>query len=299
MTKKGGLGRGLDSLIPTNLLDESFEISADQESKMSDMRQIKITDIVADSSQPRKNFDPESLEELADSIKEHGVLLPLVVVPAKDGNGYVIVAGERRYRASKIAGLKKVPAIVRTLSAQHKLELSLIENVQRQDLNPMEMAIAYMNLRDQFNLSLSEISKRVGNKNVSTISNTIRLLKLPEEVQKALIENKLSEGQARPLIGMDEKIVLEFLPKIIEEEWSVRKLEQFAVNLKKTKETAEEEDKVVKKIQDSPYQKELDKITKRLDAGVKIRTNAKGGGAISIKFKNDEDFKRISKLLGF
>ena len=245
MTKKGGLGRGLDSLIPTNLLDESFEISADQESKMSDMRQIKITDIVADSSQPRKNFDPESLEELANSIKEHGVLLPLVVVPAKDGNGYVIVAGERRYRASKMAGLKKVPAIVRTLSAQHKLELSLIENVQRQDLNPMEMAIAYMNLRDQFNLSLSEISKRVGNKNVSTISNTIRLLKLPEEVQKALIENKLSEGQARPLIGMDEKIVLEFLPKIIEEEWSVRKLEQFAVNLKKTKETAEEEDKVV------------------------------------------------------
>ena len=299
MTKKGGLGRGLDSLIPTNLLDESFEISADQESKMSDMRQIKITDIVADSSQPRKNFDPESLEELADSIKEHGVLLPLVVVPAKDGNGYVIVAGERRYRASKMAGLKKVPAIVRTLSAQHKLELSLIENVQRQDLNPMEMAIAYMNLRDQFNLSLSEISKRVGNKNVSTISNTIRLLKLPEEVQKALIENKLSEGQARPLIGMDEKIVLEFLPKIIEEEWSVRKLEQFAVNLKKTKETAEEEDKVVKKIQDSPYQKELDKITKKLDAGVKSRTNAKGGGAISIKFKNDEDFKRISKLLGF
>ena len=299
MTKKGGLGRGLDSLIPTNLLDESFEISADQESKMSDMRQIKITDIVADSSQPRKNFDPESLEELADSIKEHGVLLPLVVVPAKDGNGYVIVAGERRYRASKMAGLKKVPAIVRTLSAQHKLELSLIENVQRQDLNPMEMAIAYMNLRDQFNLSLSEISKRVGNKNVSTISNTIRLLKLPEEVQKALIENKLSEGQARPLIGMDEKIVLEFLPKIIEEEWSVRKLEQFAVNLKKTKETAEEEDKVVKKIQDSPYQKELDKITKKLDAGVKIRTNAKGGGAIFIKFKNDEDFKRISRLLGF
>jgi len=219
-------------LIPTDLLDESFDPTATQDHRVSDLRQIKLDQIITDPNQPRKDFNETELRDLAESISEHGVLQPIIVIPYKNG-GYQIVAGERRFHASKLAGLTKIPALVRTLSDQHRLEVSLIENLQRQDLNVVETATAYLKLRDQFNLTLEQIGKRVGNSSVSAVSNRLRLLKLPKFVLDALIAAKLTEGQARPLIGLDESIIKKVLPKIIKEDWSARRIEQFIVNLKR------------------------------------------------------------------
>ena len=207
---KKGLGRSFESLIPTDLLDESFDSTATQDEKISDLRHIKVSEIIADSDQPRKHFDEEALHELADSIKIHGVLQPIVVIPK--ANRYQIVAGERRYRAAKIANLDKIPALVRTLSDQKNLELSLIENVQRKDLNIMEVATAYQKLMNQFNLSIDEVSKKVG-KNRATVTNTLRLFKLPDNAKKALAEGKLNEGQGKTLAVLSDEQVEDIFQK--------------------------------------------------------------------------------------
>jgi ParB family transcriptional regulator, chromosome partitioning protein len=292
-TNKKGLGRGFESLIPIELLDESFDPTASQDQKISEMRHIKLTEIVADPDQPRRQFDDVALEDLAASITEHGILQPIVVTPHK--GGYQIVAGERRYRASKLAGLDKIPALVRTLSGQHKLELSLIENLQRRDLNVLETATAYLKLRDQFNLSLEQIGQRVGKKSISTVSNTLRLLKLPALVRTALAEGKVSEGQVRPLIGLDEALINKLLPQIIQQEWSSRRTEQYIVQLKQAKTSDVSHPK--KEIIQLPYEDDTKRIAKRFATNVSVRTNAKGAGQIVIKFASDEDFKRIQKLL--
>jgi ParB family chromosome partitioning protein len=229
------------------------------------------------------------LAELTASIEAHGVLQPIVVIPLKDGT-YQIVAGERRYRASKAAGKTTIPALVRTLSAQHKLELSLIENIQRRDLNPLETATAYAKLRDQFNLTLEEIGARVGGKSVSTVSNTLRLLKLPHDVKQAVAEGKLSEGQARPLIGTDEATATALLSAIIAEHWSARKIEEHVANGRPL------EAKVGRKPSVRPLQNET--LSKRFDARVLTQQNAKGAGRIVIEFKSDEERERIEKQLG-
>jgi len=294
MSVKKGLGRGFDSLIPTELLDESFDPTAAQDDRVSELRHIKIDEIFADPDQPRRSFDESALEELAASIAEHGILQPIVVTSRQEG--YQIVAGERRYRAAKIAGLDKLPALVRTLTDQHKLELSLIENLQRRDLNPLETATAYLTLRDQFNLTLDEIGHRVGGKSVSTISNTLRLLRLPESVREALLDGRLREGQARPLVNLDEKVINEVLPRILAEEWSARKIEQFIVQLKKAATSPIENER--KKVTTTPYQDETERLVKRLSTDVSVKTNAKGAGQIVIRFKSDLDFRRIKKLLG-
>lgn len=291
---KRGLGRGFESLIPVDLLDESFDPTAMQDQQVSELRQIKINQIQIDLEQPRKKFDEEELADLASSISEHGVLQPIIVAPCKDG--YQIVAGERRYRASKMAGLEKIPALVRTLSDQHRLEISLIENLQRKDLNVMETAMAYLKLRDQFNLTLEQIGKRVGNKSVSSVSNTLRLIKLPTFVRELLVDGKLSEGSARPLIGLEDDILKKILPRIIEEEWSARKIEQFVVDLKKNK--TDEKMPKSRQINEQPYKKQLEQIRSYLKADVDIRTNSKGAGLIKIKFKNEEEFERLRKLIG-
>jgi ParB family chromosome partitioning protein len=290
---KKGLGRGFDSLIPTELLDESFDPTATQDDQVSELRRIKLGEITADPEQPRRYFDETALQELAASIKEHGILQPIVVTP-KSG-GYMIVAGERRFRAAALAGLDKIPALVRTLTNQHKLELSLIENLQRRDLNVLETATAYLKLRDQFNLTLDEIGHRVGGKSVSTISNTLRLLRLPESVRVALLEGKLREGQARPLVNLDPEIIKEILPQILKEEWSARKIEQYIVQLKKTAQLPEK--MPAKKVTHLPYQDDTQRLTKRFNTEVNVKTNAKGAGQIVIRFKSDEDFQRIQKLL--
>lgn len=287
---KKGLGRGFSSLIPDELLDESFDPTATQDQQVSDLRQIKVTQITPDEDQPRRHFDEQALEELAASIREHGVVQPIVVVPR--AGGYVIVAGERRWRAASKAGLDKIPALVRTLSAQHKLELSLIENLQRKDLNPLETATAYLKLRDQFNLSLDEIAARMGAGASSTISNKLRLLKLHSAVKEALVAGDLTEGQARPLINLDDEIVAQVLPLIVKEQWSARRIEQFIVDYKKG-------DKVTpKEVAKAPtHEPEIQRLTERFAAPVKIRTNSRGAGAITISFKDAEDFARIEQLL--
>lgn len=230
MSKKG-LGRSFESLIPTDLLDESFDPTADQDGKVSDLRTIKITEVHADAEQPRQLFDAEAMNELVASIREHGIIQPLVVAPRAAG-GYTIVAGERRWRAAGEAGLEKVPVIIRTLTAQHKLELSIIENVQRRDLTAIETATAYAKLRDQFNLTPEQIGERVGGKSASAVRNTLRLLKLPHSAKSAIADGQLTEGQVRPLIGVDEAIVDSLIPQIIKERWSARQVEQAVAAMK-------------------------------------------------------------------
>ena len=292
--QKHGLGRGFATLIPTELLDESFDPTASQDQQVSELRQIKLDQIIVDETQPRKDFNEKKLTELAASIKEHGVIQPIIVTSYK--NGYQIVAGERRFRASKIAGLDKIPALVRKLTDQHKLELSLIENLQRSDLNPIETATAYLKLRDQFNLTYEQIGKRVGGLSLSAISNTLRLLRLPDEVKKYLVDGQLTEAQARCLISLETATLLKVIPMIIEQGWSVRKIEQFASDLKKNLEN-NDVDKSVKLSGESRYKEQIARIQKRFGADVAIRTNSKGAGAITIRFKSEEQLEKINKLL--
>lgn len=294
MSAKKGLGRGFASLIPTELLDESFDPTAAQDEQVSELRQIKLTEITPDPDQPRRHFDEAALDELAASVKEHGLVQPIVVTPYK--GAYRIVAGERRWRASQRAGLDKIPALVRTLSDQHKLELSLIENLQRRDLNVLETATAYLKLRDQFSLTLDQIGRRVGGKSVSTISNTLRLLRLPESVRKAIADGRLREGQARPLVNVDPEIIEQILPQILKEEWSSRRIEQFIVQLKKAQADNQPVEKGPAQIVDA-YEVDTERLAKRLAAQVSIRTNAKGAGKITISFKDEQDLARIQKLL--
>jgi len=290
---KHGLGRGFESLIPTDLLDESFDPTAKQDQQVSELRQIKISEIIVDPDQPRKKFDDEDLAELTASIQEHGVLQPIIVTPHK--GGYMVVAGERRFRASTAAGLDKIPALVRTLTDQHKLEISLIENLQRKDLNVMETATAYLKLRDQFNMTLEQIGKRVGNKSVSSVSNKLRLLKLSTEMKQLIIDGQITEGQVRPLIGLEDSILNKIVPQIIREEWSARKIEQFVVNLKKNRLNTEM--KPSRQIREQPYKKQLDHLKNRFKTDVSIYTNFKGSGHITLKFKNESDFERLQSLL--
>jgi ParB family chromosome partitioning protein len=288
MAVKKGLGRGFSSLIPDDLLDESFDPSAGDDHKVSDLRTIKLTQIVPDPDQPRRHFDEGGLAELTASIKEHGVLQPIVVMPQSDGT-YLIVAGERRFRASKAAGKTSIPALVRTLSAQHKLELSLIENIQRRDLNPLETATAYAKLRDQFNLTLEEIGTRVGGKSVSAVSNTLRLLKLSPDVKQAVANGELSEGQARPLIGADESVIKDVLPRIMEESWSARKIEEFVAGERPVERTSHRPSR-------HPLQNAM--LSQRFGVKVTSVANAKGAGRIVIEFSSNEERERIEKQLG-
>ena len=292
MAKKG-LGRGFSSLIPTEMIiDEKIDSELGLEYDKSQLKELKISDISPDPEQPRRHFNKEKLEELASSIKIHGVLQPIVVI--RKNSKFLIVAGERRYRASKLAGLERVPAVIRELSDQNRLELSLIENIQRDNLNVLEMAEAYLKLREQFNLTAKEIGERVGGRSESAVLNTLRLLKLPQLVKDYIISGELKEGQARPLLKIDEETIKKILPKIIEENWSSRKIEQFLVNYKKQ---IEESKKVEPKKVNNPFEKTVKHISKKLSADVDIKTSARGSGKIVIKFKSEEELKRLEEIL--
>ena len=292
MTKKG-LGRGFSSLIPTEMIiDEKIDSELGLEYDKSQLKELKISDISPDPEQPRRHFNKEKLEELANSIRIHGVLQPIVVI--RKNSKFLIVAGERRYRASRLAGLERVPAVVRELSDQNRLELSLIENIQRDNLNVLEMAEAYLKLREQFNLTAKEIGERVGGRSESAVLNTLRLLKLPQIVKDYVISGELKEGQARPLLKIDEETIKKILPKIIEENWSSRKIEQFLVNYKKQ---IEESKKVEPKKVNNPFEKTVKHISKKLSADVDIKTSARGSGKIVIKFKSEEELKRLEEIL--
>lgn len=304
---KKGLGRGFASLIPTDLSDAFdddgiYDPTAAEDKKVSSQQTLPLARLRANADQPRRSFDDEALRELADSIKEHGLIQPIVVTPK--GDAYEIVAGERRYRASKLAGLTEVPVIIRTLSAQNQLELSLIENIQRRDLNSIETATAYAKLRDQFNLTNEHIAQRV-HKSASAVNNTMRLLKLPAKVIAAIAEGAITEGQARPLIGLDADAITAVLPRLVAEEWSARKVEQYVVLVKQrqaaagqpghrnaaSSETAEATHT------DEPYSKVATTLGSRFSSKVSIRTNSKGAGKIVIPFKNGDDFERIQQIL--
>ena len=295
---KKGLGRGFESLIPTDLIDDSFDPNsaydptAQQDEKVSQEKMLPIARIFANPDQPRRVFDEEAIQELADSIKEHGVIQPILVTPKDDG--YEIVAGERRYRASKLAGLSEIPVIIRSMTDQNQLEISLIENIQRRDLNSVETATAYAKLRDQFNLTNDQIAKRV-NKSPSAVINTMRLLKLPKEVVSLIAEGQITEGQARPLIGQDVNLIVKIIPRIVAEEWSARKVEQYVVNLKKS-ETDDAPVQNPKSVEQ--HEAALESLRTRLATTVNIRTNTKGAGKIVIDFKNPEEFDRIKNILG-
>lgn len=290
MIAKKGLGRGFESLIPTDLLDESFDPTAADDKTVSELRHIKLSEVTTDKDQPRKHFDEAALAELTASIAQHGVLQPIVVTPYQ-GN-YQIVAGERRFRASQAAGLKTIPALVRTLSNQHKLELALIENIQRRDLNAIETATAYAKLRDQFNMTLDQIGKSVGGKSVSAISNTLRLLRLPKPVQEAVANQEITEGQARPLIDMDEATALKLLPQIISEGLSARKIELLARSVK-----SENSSVPTTKSTGEPFERERKELEDRLKTNIRVTTTQRGAGQIVIRFRDKEEFERIRKTL--
>ena len=275
------LGRGFESLIPTELIDEEFDPTASEDEKMSKLQEVSLEDVARDEDQPRKEFRAEAIESLAASIREHGILQPLVVT--RENGKYKIVAGERRYRAAKVAGLSKVPVIVRTIDAQNRLELSIIENAQREDLNAIELATAYAKLKTQFNLSVKEIAERVG-KSEPAVVNTMRLLNLPDDAKKIMVEKNLSEGVMRPLVAADKGMIEKILPKIIEEEWTARKVEKFiAENKKKSS---------ARVIKENFYVHEEEKIGTKYGVKAKIR-----GKSLTLTCKNEEELKKIIERL--
>ena len=224
MPSNKALGRGFASLIPTDLVDEEFDPTSLEDEQLSQLLDLPLSKITPDPNQPRQTFDPQALEALTTSIKANGILQPLVVV--RSGSTYQIVAGERRFRAAQLAGLEKVPAIVRTLDAQKRLEISIIENAQREDLNAIELATAYAKLQSQFNLSPKGIGTRIG-KSESSVVNTLRLLNLPDFAKKAMVEHNLPEALMRPLIPLPETEIQKLLPRLIDEGWTVKKLEDY------------------------------------------------------------------------
>lgn len=298
-----GLGRGFDSLIPTDGFNEEFDPTAEEDKKLSKLKELPLEEIEPDPDQPRRTFGQAELQELADSIKMMGVIQPIVVI--REGKKYIIVAGERRWRAAKMAGLETIPAVVRTMDSQNRLEASLIENVQRQDLNPIEMATAYAKLKEQFHLTTTEMAERIG-KSLGSVSNTMRLLGLPDEAKRAMIEYKLTEGQMRPLATATDEEVKEVLPFIIKENWSARKVEQYMVTVRARRQAeAEEEEengqKKAPKIQNDPVRIESERraeaISAKIGAKVRVRMSTKGSGKIMLDFKDEREFERLCTIL--
>lgn len=278
-----GLGRGFDSLIPQNF-DNSLLASNDEK-----ITKITLARLRANPEQPRLHFDEQELAGLADSIKAHGILQPLVVTPIDDD--YYVIAGERRWRAAKLAGLQTVPAIVRSAKQLERLELALVENVQRVNLSPLEQAASIEYLHDQFSMEYADIGKRLG-KAASTVQNTARLMRLSDEAKQALRDKQISEGHARAILGLkstDEQDQL--LRLIIKNSWSVRQAERFVIAQRQgatTQATARS-----KVATSTTATKQL---SKKLGTAVSLRRTAKGG-KLEIAFKSDEELERITDLL--
>lgn len=275
---KHGLGRGLDALIPT------------QQEGIETIQEINIDEIVVNNKQPRKDFDEEKLEELAASMEQHGVLQPVIL--RKVGRGYELVAGERRWRAAAKAGIKKIPAVVKELSDGDVLEIALIENLQREDLNPIEEASAYKQLMDEFGLTQEELAKRVG-KSRSQIANTLRLLNLEEEILKFIFEGKLTAGHARALLSIeDKKLRYGLAKKISNEGLSVRQAEQLAQNLLQKKEKKSSRQTTI-----NPIMSDIaEKLQQSLGTKVRIRGSEKRG-KIEIEFYSSEELERILEVI--
>ncbi len=282
-----GLGKGLDTLIPSSLNDSFKKDSKEKESSKSGETTLKLSLIEPNREQPRKNFDEDSLMELAESIKQFGVLQPIVVQDRK--NYYEIIAGERRWRAAKIAGLKEVPVIIKNLSDQEIVEISLIENIQRENLNPIEEAQAYKRLLTEFNLKQDEVAERVS-KSRTAVTNSMRLLKLSDEVQQMVIDEMISTGHARALLAIENpEEQYTIAQKIFDEKLSVREVEKLVKNLNKPEKPKKEENQSLKAI----YQDIEEKLKQRFGTKVSINSKENGAGKVEIEFYNHEDLDRL------
>ena len=294
------MGKGLDSLIPdmnigstaspkTEVKTKIVEKVVEKVVEVEKPVEIKVSKIEPNKEQPRKNFDEDALIELSESIKQHGVLQPILV---QDKNGYYeIIAGERRWRAAKLAGLKEVPVVIKKFSDQEIVEISLIENIQRENLNPIEEAIAYKRLLNEFNLKQDEVAERVS-KSRTAVTNSMRLLKLDERVQEMVIEEKLSTGHARTLLGIED-LELQYLTacKVFDESLSVREVEKLVKSMNTPK-------KEVKKpeINQVIYDDISEKLKQIMGTKVQILPKSNGKGKIEIEYYSSEELERIIDL---
>lgn len=284
--KRGGLGKGLDSLIPEGKSTKIIE----KEVKTGEQL-VKISKVEPNREQPRRKFEEDALLELADSIKQFGVLQPLLV--QKKGDYYEIIAGERRWRAAKLAGLKEVPVIVREYTEKEVVEIALIENIQRENLNPIEEALAYKRLLTEFNLKQDELAERVS-KSRTAISNTMRLLKLDERIQNMIIEGEISSGHARALIDMEDlEEQYNLALRISAEKLSVREIEKIVRALKNPKKPTEK-----KSIENNFIYQDLEqKMINVMGTKVNVHQKANGKGKIEIEYYSSEELERIFDLL--
>ena len=283
-----GLGKGLEALIP---VEKEVPVEKDENVKKGagGVEYVKIGKVEPNPNQPRKTFDEDELQELADSIKLHGVIQPILVQNRKDH--YEIIAGERRWRASRIAGLKEVPVIIGEYTEKEILEISLIENVQRKDINSIEEAIAYKRLMTEFNMTQDEVAETVSKSRVA-ITNTVRLLKLCEDVQQMVINDMISSGHARALLAIEDPSEQYTVAlKVFDEKLSVREVEKYVRNLGKPKEKAE---KGVSKELDFIYRDLEEKL--KISLGTKVAIHAKDSekGKIEIEYYSREDFERLT-----
>ncbi len=292
-TKKNGLGKGLDSLIVNKQVTSSAK--KDDEGKGESGIMVNINKVEPNREQPRKYFDEDALMELSDSIKQFGVLSPLLV--QKKDDYYEIIAGERRWRAAKMAGLKEVPVIIRDLTEQEIVEISLIENIQREDLNPIEEALAYKKLLNEFNLKQDEVAERVS-KSRTAVTNSMRLLKLDERVQQMIIDDMISTGHARAILGITDKDKqYEFAQRIFDEKLSVRDVEKEMKRMQNEKKKEKEEDKNSIDPKLEVIYTDLEEKMKNI-FGTKVSINAKDNkkGKIEIEYYSQDELDRIISL---
>lgn len=286
--KKNALGRGLEALIDSSQ-DESRELIK----LATSVSEISIKTIEANPYQPRTNFDEEALEELVVSVKELGIIQPLTVRKVKE-NKYQLITGERRLRAAAKAGLKKVPAYVREAEDENMLELALVENIQREDLDAIEVAISYQRLMEEIKLTQETLGERVGKKR-ATVTNYLRLLKLPADIQAGIREKKLSMGQARALLGVEDKeLQLEVFRKAVDQELSVRQVEAL---VKKLKDKSANSSGEMESGEPDEYENLREHLSHFFGATIDFKRNNKGAGKIVIPFKSDEDLQRIVSIL--
>jgi len=290
-----GLGKGLDSMIPQKVMqtkDNKTDIRAKKnEDNVSRETLININQIEPNKSQPRRNFNEDSLHELADSIKLYGIIQPLIL--QKRDKYYEIIAGERRWRAAKVAGLKEVPAIVKDYSSQEIVEIALIENIQREDLNPIEEAIAFQKLINEYKLKQDEVAERVS-KSRTAIANSMRLLKLDQRVQQMLIDDMISSGHARALITLEDgEIQYQIATKIFDEKLSVRETEKL---VKKLLEPVKEEEQDKGKDLSFIYHDIEEKIKEIIGSKVQVKQKTEDKGKIEIEYYSKDEFERIIEL---
>lgn len=285
--KKFAMGRGLNSLIPANETPATAGSSAIQE--------IELSRIFRNPHQPRREFDEVALKELADSIAEIGIIQPITLRQQPDGT-YQIIAGERRFRASQLAGRKTIPAYIRTAGDEQVMEMALVENIQREDLNALEIALAYQHLLEQYSMTQEKLSERVG-KNRATITNYLRLLRLPASIQLALKNKEIDMGHARALLSLDDAPTqLRLFQETIANQYSVRRVEEAVKAILAGKEG--EKKKTAPKSVPANFQATQSNLASFFGTKVKLSCNASGKGNISIPFQNEADLERIMKLLG-